>query len=453
MAKVKNNKRILLIDADSKEGFPNLALMKLSSFYKAQGDTIIFQKGLQYPLIDYDHAFLSCIFFQNSDASRDLINAMDNISFGGSGFLPDFKVNLGADIEHVLPDYDLYDFPYSMGFTSRGCKRSCDWCIVPLKEGKIKDHAPISEFMDPRHNSVILLDNNFQASPKWRENIEFIREKDLRVSFNQGLDIRLVDREFAEALASVRYYDWSFKSRRLYFAFDTMKIEPKIEKGLEILENAGILPHRLMFYILIGFDTTIEQDLYRIEKTTEWGALPYVMIYNNSQDPKLREIGRWVNRRYYQFIPFDKYGLKKRRHLKPAESVEWGTPQDAFDELDTEFDFTVDVAASKQNRKCKRFFSLVENGLYQDWSKERCFMNPPYGNELNAWTKKAYEESLKGALVVGFLPARTDTKWFHDYVLGKAEIRFIKGRVKYVTNQEDPTPATFPTIIVIWGKT
>ncbi len=444
------NKTVLLIDADSKEGFPNLALMKLSAFYKSRGNEVIFQKGLQYPLAPYDHAFLSCIFHQNADHARNLIEAMDNISFGGSGFLPESKVNLGSDIEHVLPDYDLYDFPISMGFTSRGCKRKCDWCIVPIKEGKIRDHAPISEFLDPRHDSVILLDNNFQASPKWRENLDYLREKDLKVNFSQGLDIRLVDREFAEAISSVKYYDWTFKSRRLYFAFDTMAVESKIEKGLEILENAGIHAHRLMFYILIGFNTTIEQDLYRIKKVAEWGALPYAMNYNQNPDPKVKDIARWVNRRYYQFIPFEKYGLKKRSHLKPAESVEWGTPQALFEELDAEFNFTIDVAASKFNRKCKRFFSIEDNGLIQDWSDERCFMNPPYGNALLEWTQKAYEESLKGALVVGLLPVRSDTVWFHEHVLDKAEIRFIRKRVKYETASLEEFPATFPSMIVVW---
>ena len=440
-----------MIDTDSKEGFPNLALMKLSAYHKARGDHVVFQKGLQYPLFDYDRAFLSCIFHQNADKARDLIAAMDNIVFGGSGFLPDFNIKLGSDIEHTLPDYDLYGVNFSMGFTSRGCFRKCKWCIVPTKEGRIQDHAPISEFLDPRHDRILLLDNNYQSSPKWRENLDFIETHDLKVNFNQGLDMRLVDREFAEALASVKYYDWQFKSRRLHFAFDTMAIEPKIEKGLEILETAGIAPHRLMFYILIGFNTTPEQDLYRIEKVTEWGSLPYVMNYNQNPDPKLKDIARWVNRRYYQFIPFEKYGLKKRRHLKPAESVEWGTPQDVFDELDAEFDFTVDVAASIHNRKCKRFYSIDNNGLIQDWSGERCFMNPPYGNDLREWTKKAYEESLKGALVVGLLPVRSDTAWFHDHVLDKAEIRFIRGRVKYEIASKDPSAATFPTMIVIWG--
>lgn len=403
--------------------------MKLSAFHKAKGDEVIFQKGLNYPLEHYDHAYLSCIFHQNADTARGLIEAMDNISFGGSAFLPDHNVKLGEDIEHILPDYDLYDFPSSIGFMSRGCIRSCDWCIVPTKEGKIKDHAPISEFLDPRHDSVILIDNNFQSSPKWRENIDFIRTNDLKVNFNQGLDMRLVDQEFAEALASVKYYDWHFKNRRLHFAFDTMAIEPRIEKGLGILEAAGIQPHRLMFYILIGFNTTTEEDHYRIQKVTDWGALPYVMNFDQNPDPTCKDIARWVNRRYYQFIPWEKYGLKKRSHLKTAKSVEWGTPQETFDELDAEFDFTIDVAASKLNRKCKRFFSIEDNGLVQDWSGERCFMNPPYGNEIREWAKKAYEESLKGALVVGLLPVRSDTVWFHDYVLGKAQIRYLRGRL------------------------
>ena len=231
-------KSILLIDADSKEGFPNLALMKISAYHKSKGDNVRLQKGLQYPLESFDHIYLSCIFHQNANNALALASSLENVTYGGSGFLPDLKSNLDPKIEHIMPDYDLYGVNFSMGFTSRGCNRNCKWCIVPSKEGRIQDNAPISEFLDPRHDRLLLLDNNFQSSPKWRENLEFIRTRVLKVNFNQGLDIRLVDREFAEALASVKYYDWSFKSRRLHFAFDDLRYEKKLDKGIKILNDA-----------------------------------------------------------------------------------------------------------------------------------------------------------------------------------------------------------------------
>ncbi len=121
----------------------------------------------------------------------------------------------------------------------------------------------------------------------------------------------------------------------------------------------------------------------------------------------------------------------------------WSTPQEVFDSLDAEFNFTVDVCATKENAKCDRYFTFKDNGLDQDWSKDTCWMNPPYGREIGKWIEKASKHN-----VVALLPARTDTKWFHDCIYNKAEIRFIKGRLKF-GNQKNNAP--FPSMIVIFG--
>jgi phage N-6-adenine-methyltransferase len=123
----------------------------------------------------------------------------------------------------------------------------------------------------------------------------------------------------------------------------------------------------------------------------------------------------------------------------------WSTPQYLFDELDTEFHFTTDVCANASNAKCKHFYSVEEDGLKQTWSGI-CWMNPPYGKTIGEWVKKAYESSLSGATVVCLLPARTDTRWWHDYCM-KGEIRFIKGRLKFGTATNS---APFPSAIVIF---
>ena len=130
-----------------------------------------------------------------------------------------------------------------------------------------------------------------------------------------------------------------------------------------------------------------------------------------------------------------------------SKKHDWETPDEFFTELNKEFNFTLDVCAHKHNAKLPRYFSPEENGLKQDWSKERCYMNPPYGREIEKWVKKAYEESKKGALVVALLPARTDTRWFHRYVYKKAEIRFIKGRLKFKGAKHS---APFPSMLAIW---
>ena len=295
--------KILLVDADSKKGFPNLALMKLSAWHKQQKDSVELIKGTPTttPLEHYDKVLISCIFYQNKEAVLDYASQFDNVIVGGSGV--DIELTLDNDIEHIMPDYSLYDIDYSLGFTSRGCIRNCGFCIVPDKEGFIKDNAPISEFLHPDHKKVILLDNNFQASPRWRENIDFIVEHNLKVNFNQGLDIRLLDKEFAEALTSIKSYSWTFKRKGLHFAFDDLRYEKQVWVGIDLLERVGIDLKDVLFYVLIGFNTTEEEDLYRINSLYERGVHPYVMPYNQHKS----KLTRWVNRLYYQFIPWSEY--------------------------------------------------------------------------------------------------------------------------------------------------
>ena len=298
---------ILLVDADSKNGFPNLALMKLSAYYKQQGHDIDLIKGIPEtaPLKRYDKVFISCVFFQNREKVLDYASQFDDVVIGGSGF--DYGIRLDDDIEHIMPDYSLYDVDFSMGFTSRGCIRNCGFCIVPQKEGMIRDNAPITEFLHPDHKKVILLDNNFQASPEWHENISFIQEHDLKVNFNQGIDCRIVTEEFAHALANTKFYDWHFKTRGLYMAFDSMTHEKPLKRALQLFEEAGIPRKRFLIYILAGYDTTHEEDLYRIDQTIDFGAIPYIMPYNQSKDPFVRHLARYVNRKYYEFVKRNEY--------------------------------------------------------------------------------------------------------------------------------------------------
>jgi phage N-6-adenine-methyltransferase len=122
----------------------------------------------------------------------------------------------------------------------------------------------------------------------------------------------------------------------------------------------------------------------------------------------------------------------------------WATPRDVFDKLHTEFNFELDVCASPENAKCPRFYTKEIDGLSQQWAS-RNWMNPPYGRVITEWVKKASENPL----TVCLLPARTDTRWFHNYILGKAEIRFLKGRLKF---GDGKSPAPFPSMIVIFKE-
>lgn len=136
---------------------------------------------------------------------------------------------------------------------------------------------------------------------------------------------------------------------------------------------------------------------------------------------------------------------KKNVHFS-SESVEWETPQSFFDAYNKRYAFTLDVCATKENAKCPVFFDLAADGLKQTWAGT-CWMNPPYGRGIGAWVKKAYEASLAGATVVCLVPARTDTKWWHDYCV-KGHVEFIKGRLKFNGHKNS---APFPSAVVTFG--
>ena len=142
--------------------------------------------------------------------------------------------------------------------------------------------------------------------------------------------------------------------------------------------------------------------------------------------------------------------MKDNIHFK-SESNEWETPQDLFDELNEEFDFTLDPCATKENAKCKKYYTKEDNGLMQDWIDEIVFMNPPYGREIPKWVEKAYNESIhEDCIVVCLIPSRTDTKYWHEFIFPHAEVRFLKGRLKFSGHKNS---APFPSAVVIFDNT
>lgn len=296
---------VLLIQYDGK--MPNLALMKLSAWHKQQGDDVGFN------IADPDKIYISTIFDWNKEQVIGIPKLYEcAVEIGGVGV--DIHKELPFEIEHIMPDYDLYGIDYSMGYTSRGCPNNCPFCVVPKKEGKIKDNAPIGEFLHPNHDKLILFDNNFLASPSCKNNLQNMIDKNIMVNFNQGLDIRLITLENANMLSNILFFDHKFKSRRLNFAWDLMSLkEETIKRKIDILGDNGIKPYQLMFYVLCGFSTTLKQDMYRVMKLKEWGCDPFVMIYNNRKDNKeLRDFARWVNRKeIFKSCTFEEYKMEK----------------------------------------------------------------------------------------------------------------------------------------------
>src|SRR5699024_65868 len=133
-----------------------------------------------------------------------------------------------------------------------------------------------------------------------------------------------------------------------------------------------------------------------------------------------------------------------------SKTNEWNTPDDLYNIIDKEFNFTLDPCTNGLNNKCEKFYTEKENGLIQDWSKDIVFMNPPYGRQISQWVEKAYNESLKGSKVVCLIPSRTDTNYWHDFIFNKAsEVRFIKGRLKFGDSKNS---APFPSAIIVYDN-
>jgi len=283
--------KIGLFDIDSK--YHNLALMKISAWHKSFGDQIEKYKPLMEKT--YDRVYVSKIFSKHNIEEGYI---PENSIMGGSGF--NLKIVLPYDIEHIKPDYTLYNLDYSLGFTTRGCIRNCKFCIVPEKEGKIREHAEVEEFLNPKTNVVVLLDNNFLALPSYIKKLQKYINKGWRMDFNQGLDIRLVNKENAKLLAEVKHL------KQIHFAWDLMDYEKELKEGLRIIFKAGIKPYRIMVFVLCGFDTTFEEDLYRFNELLNLGVDPFIMIYENV-DRRTKEFARWVNKRLYKFCELEDF--------------------------------------------------------------------------------------------------------------------------------------------------
>lgn len=280
-------KRIGLIDVDSR-GFPNIPLMKLSAWHKAQGDEVEWY----HPFTDrYDKVYLSKVFTFSPDHD-ECINA-DEVVRGGTGYsitsapLPD-------EIEHIYPDYGLYNITdTAYGFLTRGCPRGCDFCIVAEKEGRrSRKVANLDEFWSGQKN-IILCDPNILACKDWRDLLGQLAQSRAVVDFNQGLDARLLDEAKIDALNRIRI-------KEIHFAWDRFNDGEVVLPKLDLYARLGkVHGCRAIVYVLCNFDTTIEQDLERIYTLREMGYLAYVMLYDkpNASREHLR-LQRWCNNRF-----------------------------------------------------------------------------------------------------------------------------------------------------------
>lgn len=324
---------VALIHADGR--LPNLALMRLGTYFRERGETVRLVRLGQRRAALFEalpRCYGSSIFQFSAKARAAIEREWGEVAWGGTGVRLESdlaEVDAGVEWEEVPPDYGLYpNFAPSIGFTQRGCRLSCKFCVVPRKEGRPRSVHSVAEIWRgaPNPRKVILLDNDFFGQPRelWRDRIREMQEGRFRVSFSQGINIRQVDEESAAALASVEYRDNEFRSRVLYTAWDNLGDEAAFRRGVERLRAAGIPPQHLRVYMLIGFakGETFEAVLYRFQEMVALGCEPYPMPYDQSRKD-LKAFQRWAVTGLYRAVPWEQYDRhwKARRRAVPEEQV------------------------------------------------------------------------------------------------------------------------------------
>ena len=328
--------KVRLTQIDGK--LPNLALMKLSHWHKTRGDEIHFSKHIERDMFedDYDCVYGSAIFSFSGERVARFFNAFRDAIVGGTYDMSDNRTIeqlIGLD-EYEHYDYSIYPrFDASIGFTQRGCRLKCGFCVVPKKEGKARSVNTIADIWrgEPYPKHLHLLDNDFFGQPaeQWQARIAEIKAGGFKVCFNQGINTRMIDEESAAALASIPLFDDGFTVRRLYTAWDNIGDEERFFRGVDTLERHGIHPRNLLVYMLIGYDKreTWERVLYRFNRMVEREIRPYPMVYGERErglplgECKLRlerktlsDFQRWAIRKAYTFVPFADYDVNAKGH-------------------------------------------------------------------------------------------------------------------------------------------
>ncbi len=300
--------------------FPSLPAMKISAYHKKMGDNVEFVTNF---FEKYDKVYVSKVF--NLDLPNiNQINYLpqaDEILFGGSGYAieiingkeiyhKELDKALPSEIETQFPDYNLYGEEFkniAYGFLTRGCPNNCEFCIVAKKEGLCsKKVADLNNFWNGQ-KEIKLLDPNILACQDRENLIKQLIKSNAEIDYTQGLDARLIDEDIAALITQT-------KIKMIHFAFDLMKNEQKILNGLKIFAKYFKKDSRAKrVYILTNFNTTLEEDYYRVKKVIELGYSPYVMIYRKGTQPQfLTDLARWANNMFlFRATTFEDYIPRK----------------------------------------------------------------------------------------------------------------------------------------------
>ena len=280
--------KIGLIDVDGHSGFPNLALCKLSAWHKAKGDSVEWYEPLMSGHMN--RVYMSKVFTFTNDYPYNI--DANEVLKGGTGY-KDYTTVLPDEIEHSFPDYSIYpNCDYAIGFLTRGCIRSCPWCVVPKKEGKIRGVATWQEIKRPDSDKILFLDNNVLASEHGLHQIESIGEVDIKIDFNQGLDARLIDKPVAKLLANCKWV------RFIRISCDTSGMIPIVERAVTNLGEAGVKPYRIFVYTLVqDIDESHERILAMKDMGLDVFAQPYRDFDGGEPSLAQKRLANWCNKK------------------------------------------------------------------------------------------------------------------------------------------------------------
>lgn len=323
----------LLIQLDGK--FPSVALMRLSTHYKALGWRVVFMslpgenafERTWWEEPDPDAVFASLIFTWSRPLALKVLKRFPFAQVGGTGWDLGKEPHDRATLEKLgvglAQDYSLYPgFTASIGYTMRGCRMTekiCPFCDVWRSEGKPRAEQDIASLWRggtwPRH--LLLLDNDFGGGPQWRDLARVIREGGFRVCFSQGINARLVTEEVAETVCSLDYRDDSFEERRFYCAWDNRRDEQALFLGLRRLVKHGMKPDEILVYMLVGYDhetkgprPLCEDDFYRHERLRDFGCRPFPMPFrgvSGKPDMEIMGFARWAIRRNDTTVSWERW--------------------------------------------------------------------------------------------------------------------------------------------------
>lgn len=353
--------KIGILDIDTKketnsqgrrERYPNIACGKIYGYHKMRGDEIFYP----YESQKVDKLYISTIFTNTRPMIKRMMPIWEQqakeIIIGGTGWddytkAPYTVTELPpeiAEVSHVPWTYEMYNIDYGIGFTTRGCHVGCAFCVVPKKEG-LQEYREmeVKDLINPRSKHLILMNNNSFAHHDFMRDIEQIKFYDLSIHWDQANDITLVTPEIAKALKSVNYRGYNPTKKQLFFAFDLItkkKIDPEtggtvtydmmkiVPEKVKLLDSYGIPPYHLKFYMLIGFNTSEEEDLMRVDCLKDLNCDIYPMLYRDlngkvgvdgngkPQSFHVRAMRDWIHTGLYRKTSFKDFGRREEHRIQ-----------------------------------------------------------------------------------------------------------------------------------------